>query len=118
MTFNTHSGGDYKNQLIGLGAMIAVPTSKDGEFVLIRDLNNPRGQIEDVTKLNRIYWIDDKPESVRSLFSVLKEVPQPSYFVAFFPAKLEQDLLRLELEYTQKKYRTRDEDKIHETKFD
>jgi hypothetical protein len=120
MTFNTRDGGDYRNQLAGLGAMVGVPApGKEGEFILIRELKHPAGaKIEDVASLDRIYWIDDKPESVRSLFSVLPQFQKPAYFVAFFPFKLEKRLLELELAYTSSKYRTTDEDRIHETKFD
>ncbi len=119
MTFNTSSGADYKSQLAGLGAMVAVPVAgQEGKFLLIRNLNNPVAREEDVTKLGLIYWIDDKPASVGSLFSVLPGISRPEYFVAFFPTTLEKKLLEMEMDFAGRKYNTRDEDRIHETKFD
>lgn len=119
LNFSTADGKDYRNQLAGFGAIIGVPVpGKDGEFLLIRDLKNPAAaRVEDISMLDRIYWYDDKPESVRSLFSILPQ-DRPVYFVAFFPESLEKDLLRKELAFTQEKYRTRDEGRIHQTKFD
>jgi hypothetical protein len=117
MTFNTQNGEDYRSQLIGLGAMIGVPRP-DGQFLLIRDLANPAsGKVEDIRELDRIYWIDDKPDSVRSLFGALR-MPPPNEFVAFFPKRVEDRLLDLELAWMQKHYGKRNENLIHETKFD
>ena len=57
-------------------------------------------------------------ESVRSLLSVVKNFGRPSYFVAFFPHKIEKKLLDLEMDYANRKYGIKDENMIHETKFD
>jgi hypothetical protein len=119
MSFNTRDGNDYLNQLAGLGAMVAVPLSeKPPRFLLIRNLRSPEGaKEEDIASLNRIYWIDEKPDSVASLLGALGR-SGPRYFVAFFPHELEKRLLSLELDELQRRYGTRDENKIHETKFD
>jgi hypothetical protein len=123
MTFNTRDGRDYLAQLTGLGAKIGIPIEgKEGKFLLIDDLRNPTVAVEkDVSKLNLIYWIDSKPESVQSLFSVIPhhQPSQPSYFVAFFPKKIEDRLLDLEMDFASRRYNgLKDENRIHETKFD
>jgi len=117
LLFNTKSGIDYRDQLVGLGAIVAVPSKEEGHYSVIRDLKKPAPKVEDVTSMNRIFWIDDKPESVRALFQAMNQ-PVPSAFVAFFPKDVEDRMLRLELAYTEQKYRTRDENRIQETRFD
>ena len=117
MTFNTQNGTDYVRQLHGLGAIIALPLPGQ-RFKVIRDLMNPAaGRIEDISDIKRIYWVDEKPQSVQSLCTALRE-PIPPYFVAFFPLKLEQRLLDLELAELKRVYNRTNEDDIHETKFD
>jgi hypothetical protein len=116
MIFNTANGRDYKTQLSHLGAIIAVPLPPDGsEFLVFRDLRGARseGRKEDIAEIKRIYWVDDKPESVRSLSQALGLEIQPPQVVAFFPVELEEKLLRLELNY-----RHRREDQIQETRFE
>jgi hypothetical protein len=112
MIFNTRDGYDYLNQLKGLGAILAIP---DGDsFRVIRDLKRRpvEAKYEDLSKINRIYWIDDKPESVRSLTSALGLGETPPYIVAFFPLDVEKDLLDKEL----KAFRGKEDD-IEETVF-
>src|SRR5262249_45039581 len=104
MIFNTKDGNDYARQLQTLGAMIAVPEAK-GRYRLIRDLSQrpAKGQIEDLSKIDRIYWIDEKPESVKSLSKALGIKPVPKHIVAFFPEKLEEELLSKELAFASRK---------------
>src|SRR5262249_40675398 len=111
MIFTTAHGEDYARQLQGLGAMIAVPEA-GGDYRLFRDLSqrpHVRGDIEDLGKLNSIYWIDDKRESVGGLTRALGINPTPAHVVAFFPVELENKLLELE-----KNYRGLKEDEIAE----
>jgi hypothetical protein len=123
MTFRTENGEDYLRQLReikpGGGAILAIPKGSDGTYEVIRDLNaRPAvGQVEDVKKLNRIFWIDDKADSVATLARTLG-IERPQYIVAFFPYELEEELKRLEKAAAQAKYggRRRVED-IQETKF-
>ena len=74
---------------------------------------------EDISKIQRIYWIDDKPQSVRDVLNVLGiRLPKlPSHFVAFMPEELEQKLYDKEKNYLKKRYPRRSEDSITETKF-
>lgn len=113
LMFNTLDGNDYRRQLAALGAILAIP-EPNGEYKVIRDLNRrpATGELEDVTKLNRIFWVDDKPDSVGSLATALALRPIPQQIVAFFPASLEREMLQLELNY-----RHRKEHEIKETRF-
>jgi len=122
MTFSTQNGIDYLNQLNGFGAIVAIPQG-DGQFFVLHDLKNPKsGKVEDISKFNRIYWVDNKPQSVESLTTALglRGIPPPDhfFFAAFFPQELEQKLTDRELAYLQQRYGKKDENIIHETKFD
>lgn len=120
MLFDTRNGRDYLDQLRGLGAILAVPVDPTGKnYKLIRDLSARPAKLsdEDISKIQRIYWIDDKPESVRDVMDVLGVRLRPSHFVAFMPEKLEQNLFELEKAYLAKHYPGRTEDDITETRF-
>lgn len=113
MNFNTRDGSDYLRQLQHLGAIVAVPLP-DGTFRVYRDLGRRplRGQVEDIKAINRIYWVDDKPDSVLSLAQALGAVPPPPYIAAFFPESLEKELRRQE-----ERFYKGSEDNIEETRF-
>jgi hypothetical protein len=124
MLFNTDSGPDYVGQLKGLGAILAIPIREDAngrEYRIVRDLGArpAKMQEEDISQIQRIYWIDDKPQSVRDVLRVLGiELPTvPSHFVAFMPEELEKKLYELEKAYLDSHYRGRSEDDITETQF-
>ena len=118
MTFSTQNGNDYLNQLHGLGAIVAIPQDGD-RFLVIRDLKNPRaGKIEDLSSINRIYWVDNKPQSVTSLSQALGLSSVPPLFAAFFPESLEKKLFAREMAALREKYgATKGENDIHETRF-
>jgi hypothetical protein len=116
LIFNTRDGQDYLRQIDAFGGIIAVPDPKDPDnYLVIRDLKErpARPQAEDIAKIQRIYWIDDKEWSVKSMGSALGLAQVPSHFVVFFPVEFEQRLLDLEL-----KYRNKQEHEIVETRFD
>jgi hypothetical protein len=113
MRFNTLNGNDYRRQLAGLGAILAFP-NPDGGYMVYRDINQKpvKGEIEDIASIKRIFWVDDKKDSIRSLAEAM-DVPVPDGpIVAFFPEKLEAELLKKELNYRNKK-----EEDIKETHF-
>jgi hypothetical protein len=113
MVFSTFNGEDYRKQLKSLGAYLAIPVD-DKQFTVIRDLTPPvHGKIEDVSQIKRIFWIDDKPQSVLSLATALRVRPIPPRIVAFFPEELEKKLLKLELSFAGRK-----EEDIRETRFE
>ena len=110
MIFDSQNGIDYRNQLQALGAILAVP-GPQGQYWVIRDLARPKPQLEDIAKIQRIFWIDERAESVGPLMRALNQQPV-AHVVAFFPEKLEKDLLAKEL-----RFRNRPENEILETRF-
>jgi hypothetical protein len=115
MQFNTFDGRDYLTQLDELGAILAVPEPRSADaYRVIRDLKRTpaHGEIEDLKTIERIFWIDDKPESVRSLAMALGLQVPPPHIVAFFPQSLEQELADKE-----KKFKGRSENQIKETRY-
>jgi hypothetical protein len=101
MHFTTGNGADYLQQLAGLGAILAVPVRESGseyQYKVIRDLSRrpPPLLDEDVRKIGRIYWIDQRPASVAEVMAELGLPLRPSHFVAFMPAELEAKLLEVE----------------------
>jgi hypothetical protein len=114
MIFETYNGEDYARQLAALGAFIAVPQGKGDIYLVVRDLSRRplHGSMEDVTQIKRIYWEDNKRESITPLCKALGIEPVPDHIVAFFPEKLEKELLRIELQYKNKQ-----EHEIYETRF-
>jgi hypothetical protein len=113
LVFNTKDGNDYAKQLQALGAILAAPES-GSSYRLFRDLTKRpvKGQVEDLTNINRIYWIDDEKKSVEGLSKALGVHPAPAHFVAFFPESLEKELLQKELTFAGRK-----EEDIGETQF-
>jgi hypothetical protein len=102
LIFKTENGKDYARQLEALGAMIAYADAREpNKFHVIRDLSQlpAKGKIEDISTIKRIFWIDDRPQSVRSLATALGITPVPERVVAFFPEELEKTLLKLEHDY-------------------
>jgi len=119
MVFSTRDGRDYADQLQSLGAILAVPNPANPEqFLVTRDLaRRPVAlKVEDVKNINRIYWIDDRRESVDQLAAALGIRPVPPAVVAFFPVELEQSLLQKELAYGSSRGRKAEGD-IQETRF-
>src|SRR5262249_2282402 len=115
LIFNTRDGNDYATQLDALGAILAAPTGNGVEYLLIRDLKTRpvQGKVEDLAALERIFWIDDKPESVAGLARALGLKTNPRHIVAFFPLELESKLAQMERDHAGRK-----EADIAETRFD
>jgi hypothetical protein len=115
MIFNTDDGNDYARQLNALGAIVAFQDSgNQDQYRVVRNLTAKpaSAEVEDITQIKRIFWVDDKPRSVSSLALALGIKPTPQFFAMFFPAQLEQDLLKLELGY-----RGKTEEEIDSTRF-
>jgi hypothetical protein len=113
MKFNTLNGNDYRKQLSGLGAILAFP-QPDGGYKVYRNLNQrpAKGEVEDLSTIKRIFWVDEKPDSIASLSQAMGLDPPDGSIIAFFPEELEAKLLKMELSF-----RGRKEDEIKETQF-
>jgi hypothetical protein len=126
MRFLARNGPEYLAQLRGLGAILAIPVREGPkpEYKIVRDLR-PGAQLldEDISTIQRIYWIDDKPSSVRDIIDALnlksKLEHMPRRFVAFMPEKLEESLYKMEKRYAENVLGLRpfNEDRIDETNF-
>jgi hypothetical protein len=116
ITFNTGSGPEFLHQLDVLGAMLTFD-GPDGGMRIIRDLSQrpiavERFSEEELLKLNRIRFTDDKRDSVESLFRAMGRDETPKEVHALFPFRFEAELLQKELAF-----RNRTEDSIEETRF-
>jgi hypothetical protein len=113
LVFDTESGDDYARQLYALGAILAVPR-ENSEYAIIRDLSKRPAvaEPEDIAAIKRIWWEDNKPDSIAALCSALGIKPIPDHVVAFFPESLERKLLKIELQYQGLR-----EHQIKETRF-
>lgn len=119
MRFTANTGTEYVSQLRDLGAILAFPVGDD--YKIVRDLRPPaKLETEDLSKIQRIYWIDDKQKSVDDVLFALKlQVPgRPGRFVAFMPEDLEKRLFEMERSYVVNVLRKPfDEERIGETTF-
>jgi hypothetical protein len=117
MKFDASNGPVYLRQLAGLGAILAIPVREnpEPEYQIVRDLEHKPAKLlaEDVTKIQRIYWVDNNPQSVRDIMTTLGLTNRPSHFVAFMPVELEDHLFEME----KKAAHGRTEDQIQETIF-
>jgi serine/threonine protein kinase len=114
MVFSRRDGEDYLHQLIGLGAILAVPTAND-DYMFYRDLKQrpPQGQQGSLAQMNQIYWTDTDSGSVRALLQALGLPAMPAdHVIAFFPLELEKQLLEKE-----RRAYSGDENNIRETIF-
>jgi hypothetical protein len=124
MTFDNIDHANYVAQLRGLGAALAIPVREDAngvQYKIIRDLSARPAKFTDddigeIQSHRAVRWIDENPNSVRGVMSVLGLKLTPSHFLAFMPEELEEKLLRLETTYL-KRYPSRKEDDIKATKF-
>jgi hypothetical protein len=108
--FRVRDVQDHLRQFDGLGAILAVPDPRGG-YRVFRDLKHRPlvGKLEDISKINRIWFIDtlqEHPDSVSELSRALGMPPAP-HIVAFFPQKLEEQMARDE-----ERFRGVSEDKI------
>jgi hypothetical protein len=123
MHFPARRTADYLNQLAGLGAILAIPTTNDRnpDYLVVRNLRSrpARANPEDVSKIRRIFWTDINPDSVAEVMRELGLPGQPNHFAAFMPVQLENKLFELEKTYYRSKYRRKvfNEDDIYETRF-
>jgi hypothetical protein len=116
ITFNTQSGGDYLRQIKALGAILAF-NNRSGDLMYVKDLSRSPVQPEkidkdELKKLNRLFWIDDRHDSVEQLARAMGLDFTPDKVYALFSHEVEKELLRKELAFQNKK-----EHEIYETRF-
>jgi hypothetical protein len=122
MNFSTFDGHDYAKQLEDLGAIVAAPMpGEGGKYSVIKNLARPgkKEVMTDLASLQRIWWTDDNPRSVRELSQALEMKFIPPVLIAFFPQDLEARLADMEMEYAKKHGTMKDvkEEMIGETVF-
>jgi hypothetical protein len=112
--FDTKDGNDYAKQLEALGAILAVPADRPGKHRIIRDLSRrpAQGSVEDLARMQRIWFVENDSRSVRALSKALGLRPVPPLIVVFFPQYIEDELVRKELAFAKRK-----EGEIEETTF-
>ena len=107
VTFRVMTPEDHLRQFAALGAILAVPDPQ-GRYHVFRDLDRRVGRVEDLSNINRIWFIDRNPETVAGISSLLR-MPQPPVLIAFFPQALEKRMAEME-----QRYRGQREDDIRE----
>jgi hypothetical protein len=107
VNFRVTSPEDHIRQFAALGAILAIPDPQ-GRYHVFRDLNHRVGRVEDLSNINRIWFIDRNPDTVAGISSLLR-MPQPPVLIAFFPQELEERMAEME-----KQYRGQREDDIHD----
>jgi RNA polymerase sigma factor (sigma-70 family) len=114
LSFNT-AGDDYARQLEALGAVIAIPEGEDDKHyrVFYNLSRRPvRGEVEDISRCDRLYWLDDRPASMAELSKAVGWKEVPKRMVVFLPRFVEDTLLRKEMAFANRK-----EEEIEETRF-
>ncbi|MFL5340833.1 MAG: hypothetical protein ACJ8F7_11855 [Gemmataceae bacterium] len=116
LLFSTTGPADYLGQMTTLKAELGVQ-ARDSTIRMIRDLARRPARLESSRPpAERIFWMDDNPESVQALAAELQIGAAPWRVIAFFPESLEKLLLDKELLYG-KAFNRNSEDDIQETKF-
>jgi hypothetical protein len=113
LNFTTRNPQDYVRQMEFFKATIVIPTAGGGYAVAVdrgTQLRPPR--VQDISTIEGVFWVDDKPESVKRMCAGLGIHEALPWFAAFFPEDFERDLLRKELEFRGKR-----EEQINETRF-
>lgn len=113
LSFSTISGNDYLRQLNALGAIL-VAEYPDGNKQMYRQLGRSPVPAEpiDPELSNKMRWVDERPNFVAELSHAMGLERTPNFIKAYFPFKLENELLKLELAY-----RNRKEEEIDTTTF-
>src|SRR5204863_6575436 len=99
LLFSTRGAADYLDQLSRLKAIIGVQYP-DKSIKLITDLRKRPAKLEAGERVpDRIFWMDDAADGVKAMAEELGIKPMPWRLIAFFPASLEEELLRREKAY-------------------
>ncbi len=104
---------DYLVQIEGLGGVIAFPAKGD-QWLYVYHASDPAQRStreKDLSDENRIYWTNEKRETVIDVCNYLG-IARADLMVMFLPTELEERMARLECEYQNKT-----EDEIAQTIF-
>jgi hypothetical protein len=112
MKFKTHNAADYLRQLKALGAVLAVQNGPNSFEVIDLTKPRPKPEAKDLSTIQKIWWIDDNPQSVQGLLAALGLPLRANRVIAFIPNEVEDELAKEELAY-----RHLDENDIFETTF-
>ena len=117
MIFRINGHQDYLNQLNALGTYVGIP-DQNGRLMIVKNLREvpAKWDYEAMIDVNRVYWVDDRPESASGIAELLKIGVIPSMMVCFMPQQIEKDLLKVEMDYA-KKYGVTKEENITNTQF-
>jgi hypothetical protein len=102
LLFDTHNPDDYLQQLQALGATLAFPQKEGEPYLVVRDLllrpvTAKPEKPEDLTKADRLFWVDSDARSVEGLVKALGlQLPTPTVVSALFDDQLERRLRALE----------------------
>jgi hypothetical protein len=116
MRFNAKNGPEYVARLRALGAVLAIPVGE--KWKVVRELRAPAKLLdENLSKIKRIYWIDDNAKSVADVLEALGLPIKARQLVVFMPAALENKLFDLEKKEMIKRRGKYNEEQIEETIF-
>jgi hypothetical protein len=112
LKFNTRSPQEYLEQLDGLEAVVAFPVRGDKyRYFHNASSGNRKSEVRDLNNEGRLFWIDNKIDSVAAVCSFLG-ISTTSMMVVFLPQELEERMLQMELAFQNKQ-----EDEIRSTTF-
>jgi hypothetical protein len=113
LEFRFNSAAGYLQQLDALGCYLGFP-DKTGKLLFIRNLKERPAKpvYEDIKKMNRVYFVDQRADSNDGIAEELKLDLIPAAIVAAMPYAMEEQLVDAET-----KFRGRKEEDIKRTRF-
>lgn len=115
LIFNISHAADYLDQLHRMKAIVGFQLA-DRSIHLITDLRRRPAVLQPTTQIpDRIFWMDDDPESIRTICEELRLSVSPTRVIAFFPESIEEELLRKEQAYGKRFGRVHEDDFVETT---
>jgi hypothetical protein len=96
LIFKPAGADEHVRQFAALGAILAFPKPGGQFFVIRKPLRPQEGRIEDVHKIPGIFWVDEERHVAETISRHLGVYPPPTYFVAFLPKQLEEEMAKME----------------------
>lgn len=115
LIFNISNAADYLDQLHRMKAMVGLQLA-DRSIHMLTDLRKRPAVLQKATQVpDRIFWMDDDPESIRTICEELQIPVSPIRVIAFFPEAIEEELLRKERAYGRRFGRVQEDDFVETT---